>query len=279
MEHPVLPRRGWAQHPAHPADYVPDTDLHSFHMDVRRRAGQGFHGLLPAARNRNDRRLPGPGPVPVLHLLGVHPRADVLPDRHLGRAAAHLCRHQVLPVYNGRFHLDAASHPVARHLRRDLFGAGPDRPGQHPGWRADLAVPGFHGGLRHQGADVASALLAARRPRRSANGRLRHPGRCTAEDGYLWLPALQHSPLPAGGAAGGSVDRTLCDDRHHLRRGGLVCAGGCQEAGRLFLGQPPGICDAWPVRPEFTGRGRGDPADGQSRPEHGCLVPPGGHDL
>ena len=36
----------------------------------------------------HDRRLPGAGPVPVLRLLGVHPGADVFPDRDLGRRSS-----------------------------------------------------------------------------------------------------------------------------------------------------------------------------------------------
>ena len=42
---------------------------------------------------------------------------------------------------------------------------------------AVLGLPGVLPRLRGQGADVAAAYLAARRPRRGADGRQRHPGR------------------------------------------------------------------------------------------------------
>ena len=42
-------------------------------------------------------------------------------------------------------------------------------------------------------------------------------------------------------------------DRHHLRRGGLLRPKGCQEAGGLFFGEPPGVCDAGFVRPKLSG--------------------------
>ncbi len=124
LEHPVPPGRGRAQHPAGPADHLPDPHLDPFHLDSGRRAREGLHDLLPAAGSRHDGRLPGAGPVPVLHLLGIHPRPDVLPDRHLGRPAPHVCCHQVLPVHHGRLDPDAAGDPVAGHRRRDLLRAG-----------------------------------------------------------------------------------------------------------------------------------------------------------
>ena len=39
------------------------------------------------------------------------------------RAAAHLCRHQVLPLHDGWFHFDAACHPVAWHSGTDVLRA------------------------------------------------------------------------------------------------------------------------------------------------------------
>src|SRR3989304_5290455 len=46
---------------------------------------------------------------------------------------------------------------------------GLDRYGGDPGGDPVLALPGICRGLRHQGADVASAFLAARCPRRGAD--------------------------------------------------------------------------------------------------------------
>ena len=53
--------------------------------------------------------------------------------------------------------------------------------------------------VRDQGADVPAAHLAARRPRRGADGRLGDPGRRAAEDGHLRLPALRDAAVPRRG--------------------------------------------------------------------------------
>ena len=50
--------------------------------------------------------------------------------------------------------------------------------------------------LRGEDADVAGAHLAARRARRGADGRFRHPGGDPAEDGRLRLPALLAADVP-----------------------------------------------------------------------------------
>ena len=54
---------------------------------------------------------------------------------------------------------------------------------------------------------------------------------------------------------------------------------GCQETGRVLLGQPPRLCDAGFVRAQCAGHRRRDLADGQPRPQHRRIVPPGRHDL
>ena len=92
---------------------LPDPDRHPVHLDRGRGAGEGVHGLLPAAGDRHAGRVPGPRHVPVLRVLGVHAGADVLPDRHLGRHAAHVRRGQVLPVHHGRLDPDAAGDRLA----------------------------------------------------------------------------------------------------------------------------------------------------------------------
>ena len=57
---------------------------------------------VPAAGNRHARHVPGARFLPVLHLLGSDAAADVLPHRRLGRAAARVRGHQVLPVHAAR---------------------------------------------------------------------------------------------------------------------------------------------------------------------------------
>ena len=61
-----------------------------------------------------------------------------------------------------------------------------------------LALRRLRARLRHQGADVPAAHLAARRPRRGADRRLGHPGRRAAQARHLRLPALLPAALPRG---------------------------------------------------------------------------------
>ena len=63
-----------------------------------------------------------------------------------------------------------------------------------------VAVPGLRAGVRHQGAAVPAAHVAARRARPGADGRLGHPGRRAAEDGHLRPDALRLPAVPARGA-------------------------------------------------------------------------------
>jgi NADH-quinone oxidoreductase subunit M len=74
---------------------------------------------------------------------GSHAAADVLPHRHLGRAAARIRRDQVLPLHAVRQRADAARHPGALLHQRAAH-------------------------LRHDAADRAGANSA---PSRSASGR------------------------------------------------------------------------------------------------------------
>ena len=69
---------------------------------------------------------------------------------------------------------DAAAHAAAALLRR------------------------LRAGLRHQGAALPAAHLAARRARRGADRRLGDPGRRDAEVRHLRLPALRLADVPAG---------------------------------------------------------------------------------
>ena len=56
-----------------------------------------------------------------------------------------------------------------------------------------LGLPGVLCRIRDQGSDVPVPYLAAGCPRGSANGRIGHPGRRSAEDGNVRIPAIQHS--------------------------------------------------------------------------------------
>ena len=69
-----------------------------------------------------------------------------------------------------------------------------------PAGAADVAVPGVHGRVRHQGAALPVPHLAARRARRGADRRLGDPGRRAPEDGHLRPAALRLPAVSAGGA-------------------------------------------------------------------------------
>ena len=68
-------------------------------VGVDSRAGGRVLRVPAAARSRADRRVFRVRPGAVLCVLRVHADAAVLPDRHLGRAAAAVCGDQVLPVH------------------------------------------------------------------------------------------------------------------------------------------------------------------------------------
>ena len=92
-----------------------------------------------------------------------------LDHRRLGRPAPGLCRGQILPLHACRVGSDAAGadrHVAARRNHRYPGAAAHDVSGRD----AELAFPGLLRLVRGEGADVAGAHLAARRPCGGANG-------------------------------------------------------------------------------------------------------------
>ena len=89
---------------------------------------------------------------------------------------------------------------VVYYVKDTAGGAHLRHPGAEPAGlpvrSAVLGLPRLLRGLRHQGADVAGAHLAARRPRRGAHGRLGDPGRRAPEDGRVRHAALLPAVLP-----------------------------------------------------------------------------------
>ena len=75
---------------------------------------QGLHGPVPVPGNRHPRRVSLARLFPVLRLLRSQPAADVLPDRHLGRAPQGICGDQVLPLHVGWF--DRFADRTHRHV-------------------------------------------------------------------------------------------------------------------------------------------------------------------
>ena len=103
-----------------------------------------------------------------------------------------------------------------------------------------LLLRRLRAGLRHQGAAVPAAHLAARRARRGADRRLGDPGRRAAEVRHLRLPALRHAVVPAARRRGcAPLHRHPGGHRHRLRLAGGLRAGRRQEAGRLLVGGAP----------------------------------------
>ena len=191
------------------ADHAAGMDFDPLLVDRNREPGEGILHLVSGPADRHAGRLHGARFLPVLRLLGSHAGPHVPADRHLGRPAKTLRRHQVLPLYAVRLRPDAAFRAVpvflqlpsdrAVHLQHS--GALQDGPADLPrsGLRLNLrdsVVPGFLPGLRHQGADVPVPHLAAGRPRGSAHGGFGHPGRRSAEDGNLRLRPLRAAVLP-----------------------------------------------------------------------------------
>ncbi len=163
---------------------------------------RGFFISLLLLQTGMTGRLQLHRPLPLLRVLGGHAGADVLHHRYLGRAAEGLRRHQVLPLHPRRQPADAGGHHRRRPVREEQHRRGSHL--QHPAALsrglsvrpAALGVPGLLHRLRHQGADVPGAHVAAGRARRSAHGRLGHPGRRAAEDGRVRHPALLPAHVP-----------------------------------------------------------------------------------
>jgi NADH:ubiquinone oxidoreductase subunit 4 (subunit M) len=79
---------------------------------------------------------------------------------------------------------------------RILLGSRPHRTRRNTGQCSNVVVPGFRGRFRHQGSNVASALVASGCTRGSADSGVGHPCWCAAEDGHLRFPEVQSSAIP-----------------------------------------------------------------------------------
>ena len=201
LRHRLLPRHRRHQPVAGRADRVPDADCAPVVVGIGGEEGQGVLDLHPRPRGGDDRRLRVARPVPVLRLLGRDAHPDVLPDRDLGLRPADLRGVQVHALHDGGERADARRHPGARLHAQRGHRELQLRPGQAVRARdrardAAVAVPGFHAGVRHQGAALPIPHLAARRPRPGADRRLDHPGRRAPEDGHLRAGAFCVSALP-----------------------------------------------------------------------------------
>ena len=158
-----------AAHPRHP------PAGHRRLLPVHRAAPERLLRPHAGAGNGHAGRLRLPGPLPLLRLLGDHAHPDVLHHRDLGRRAAHLLGHQVLPLH-GR---GLAAH-AGGHRGPGLSALGADRRGElrlrrspgdhHRRHHPAVALRRLRGGLRHQGASRCIRGCPTptwRRPRRA----------------------------------------------------------------------------------------------------------------
>ncbi len=141
------------------------------------------------------------------------------------------------------------------------------------------ALPGICPCFCHQSTGVSLAYLVTGCACRSSYCRVCHSGGCLAQDGRLWLPALQSATFPAGKCAGSPGDRNSGDYWHTVWWRGGICAEGYQEAGSLLLGGASGLCDVGYFLPEPGRLVRWHLADAQPWNQHRSPVLAGGDDL
>src|SRR5947209_1710407 len=142
-------------------------------------------------------------------------------------------------------------------------------------------VHGVFPGVRHQSPDVSVSHLAAGCPRRGAHGGIGDPGRRSAEDGNVRIYSICTAVLSRCRHAppGALLDDLLIDRRHHLRGAGFAHAEGYEEAGGVFLGEPPGLLHAGNLRADATRLERVSAAADQSRYLHRRAVLDCGHSV
>ncbi len=157
----LLPRRRRHLDAAHPADDVHDGAGRDRGLDRDREARRAVLRCVPDPGRADDRRVRGARRAAVLRLLGSDADPDVHHHRRLGRTAARLRDHQVLPVHLPRLGVHAGRAdlhvPAERELRdRGVPGAAADDDEQV----ADLLrLPAR---LRGQGADVCRCTPGCR---------------------------------------------------------------------------------------------------------------------
>jgi hypothetical protein len=275
--------RGWDQ-PVAGAAHRPDLPSGPGRLLDDRGAGEGIHGVDARPGDRGAGGVPVPGPLAVLHLLGIHPGAHDAAHRDLGRPAAGVCGGEVLPLHDGRLGVHAGGHrgplaplpPADRDgdLRSPMDGRAAF-PAARPGGPA-LALSGLRAGLRHQGTHVALPFVAPGRPCGGPDGRVGDLGRPVAEDGRLRVPAVELHALPGRGSGSRSPHRHPGGGGYPLRGPGLLRPGGLQAPGGLLQRLSYGVRDAGAFRPEPPGGAGGAAPDGQPRSEHRGAVPAGG---
>ena len=188
VQHLLLAGRRRHQLPAGHPHLVPQHAGHGGQL-ADRQARQGLLHPVPAVGNGHVGRVHVAGLLPVLRVLGSDAAADVLSDRRLGRAAARICGHQVLPLHAGRQRADA-DRPADALLRQ--------RPAASSRTSSSVAACIVHAGV------------GRRRRRRAvdlpARAHLQHPG----PDGHGPARPTRPSTRRCSGASRSSGGRSCC---------------------------------------------------------------------
>ena len=186
----LLPRRRRhfdAAHPAHDVHHHPGGDRR---MDGDRLAARAVLRRVPDHGRPDDRRVRRGRWPAVLFLLGSDAHPDVPDHRRVGRSAARVRDHQVLPVHVPRQRVHAGRADLHVSEDRRLQHRRVPRPAVDDG-RAALDLPRVPGRIRGQDPDGAGAHVVAGCARRSPHGRLGGAGGHHAEDGRIRLPEIQ----------------------------------------------------------------------------------------
>ncbi len=141
----------------------------------------------------------------------------------------------------------------------------------------DLVVPRLCRRLRDQGAAVPVPYVAARCARRGADSRFGDPRRRAAEDGHLRAHPLRVSAVPRRRRLLRAVHRRAGSHRHRVRGAGRDGAAGYEEAGGLFIGQPPRLRRARHLRAECQRTSGSGLSDDRPRHQHRRALPPRRH--
>ena len=177
-------------------------------------------GARPAARllrpdavpdRRDRRRLHGPGPAPLLRVLGGDADPAVRPDRRVGRARPAERDDQVRYLHDGRLAADAGRGDRLRPPGRDVLDD------HRRDERERLDLPRLRRRVRRQGAALPVPRLAAGRLPRVASGGLGRAVGRDLEGGRVRLPAHLLLALPGGRARLPHADPRAGGDRADLR--------------------------------------------------------------
>ena len=190
LQYPLPPGSGWHLDAVRAAHCLHHRAGGDGRVGGDREARGAVHGCFPDSLRPDDRRVLRPRWCAVLCVLRGHADSDVRHHWRLGRAEPCVCGVQIFPVHTRWF----TAHPRRDHLpvsevRRQFRHCHLACLAARAAGAEDdlLRVPAC---VCRQGADVASAHMAARCPRRSAYRRLGGVGSDHAQTGCLRFPSL-----------------------------------------------------------------------------------------